>query len=354
MDRVKRKVDHIEHTLSQSLPNTHSFDDITFVHQSIPNMKVEDVNLSTKIGELIVSSPIFINAMTGGGGERTFEINQMLAKIAAKNQMAVAVGSQMSALKDRLQRKSYEVVRKENPNGIVIGNLGSEATIDQAKAAVEMIHADALQIHLNVVQELVMPEGDRDFTSALKRIETIIQNVEVPVIIKEVGYGISRETACQLVDIGVKTIDVGGSGGTNFSKIENLRRDHQLTPFNDWGIPTTAAICEVKQTYPDLSVIGSGGILDTLHIAKALALGASSVGVAGVFLRKLTNEGEEALDNFVKMIHEELSFLMTALGVSTVDQLQDVPLIINGKTYHWLNERGINTKTLANRVKKRQ
>ena len=349
MDRVRRKVDHIQHTLSQTLPNAHSFDDITFVHQSIPNIKVDDVNLSTQIGELTVSSPIFINAMTGGGGEKTFEINQKLARIAAKNQMAVSVGSQMSAIKDRLQRESYEIVRKENPQGIVIGNLGSEATVDQAKAAVDMIQADALQIHLNVVQELVMPEGDRDFTNALKRIERIIQNVGVPVIIKEVGYGISRETATQLRDIGVRIIDVGGSGGTNFSKIENLRRAQQLSIFNEWGIPTAAAICEVKEAYSDISIIGSGGIMNTSHIVKALALGASSVGVAGLFLRKLYSEGEESLDAFVKMMHEELKFVMTALGVSSVEQLHHVPLIIGGSTHHWLNERRIDTKAYANR-----
>lgn len=349
MDRVKRKVDHIDNALTQSVLDTRSFDDVKFVHQSLSNIGLEDIDLSTEIGELSVSSPIFVNAMTGGGGQRTIEINRCLARVASKYKMAVAVGSQMAAIKDKDQANSYKVVREENPNGLVIGNLGSEATVDQAKAAVDMLEANALQIHLNVVQELVMPEGDRDFTNAAKRIEAIVNKVGVPVIVKEVGYGISKEAASILAEIGITIIDIGGYGGTNFSKIENLRRKHELSMFDNWGIATAASICEVKNSYPNLTVIGSGGINNGLDVAKSLALGSSAVGIAGLFLRSLHEDGEPGLMNKVEIIHNELKYVMTALGIRKISEFNHAPLVISGETFHWLDQRGIETKKYAQR-----
>lgn len=163
---------------------------------------MSQIDTATKIGELFLSSPIFINAMTGGGGQTTLEINRALAR-AAETNIPVAVGSQMSALKDPGERPSYEVVRKENQKGLVFANLGSEATVEQAQRAVDMIEADMLQIHLNVIQEIVMPEGDRGFSGRLRRIEEICGTVGVPVSVKEVGFGMSRETAAKLFEAGV-------------------------------------------------------------------------------------------------------------------------------------------------------
>jgi isopentenyl-diphosphate delta-isomerase len=350
VNRTSRKIEHIEHTLK--LPNTgnHSFEDIRFVHQSLPNINVDDIKLDTNIGELPLSSPMFINAMTGGGGERTIEINRALARLAKKYNMPIAVGSQMAALKDKNERVTFEVVRDENPNGIVISNLGSEATVEQAKEAISMIDADAIQIHLNVIQELVMPEGDRNFFSAAKRIQEIVENVSVPVIIKEVGFGMSKETATKLANLGVSIIDVGGYGGTNFAMVENLRREETLHMFNDWGIPTAIAICEVKASQPFLSVIGTGGIKTGLDIAKAISLGSSAVGVAGMFLKELHENGVDGLERKVESLFFELKMVMTALGVKKIDDLRKVPLVIGGETYHWLEQRGISTKAYASRI----
>ena len=170
------------------------FDDIKFIHQGLPDIGVFDVGLDHEIGGLYLSSPIFINAMTGGGGEKTYRINKELAIVAKNTGLTMAVGSQMAAIKDKTQKYTYEIVRKENPAGVIIANLGSEASSEDAKAAIEMIEANALQIHLNVIQELTMPEGDRNFSGALKRIESIVKEIAVPVIVKEVGFGMAKET----------------------------------------------------------------------------------------------------------------------------------------------------------------
>ena len=349
MSRSKRKWDHIRFALANGQERTARFEDIAFIHQSLPDVSLDQVKLDTKIGELSVSSPIFINAMTGGGGDRTLQINRDLA-IAARNMgMAISVGSQMAALKDPAEAKTYQVVREEYPNGVIIGNLGSEATSDQAKAAIDMIDANALQIHLNVIQELTMPEGDRDFSFALQRIEKIVSDTNVPIIVKEVGFGMSKETIAKLLSIGVTAVDVGGFGGTNFAKIENNRRESSLAFFNDWGIPTSVSIVEAKTMGSGLSVLGSGGIQTSLDIAKAISLGADAVGAAGHFLKILMKEGVEALIEELQFIHEELVIIMTALGARNIAALQQVPIIISGKTHHWLSERNIDTKKYSQR-----
>ena len=256
----------------------------------------------------------------------------------------------MSAINDQDEAATYEIVRKANPNGLIFANLGSEATVEQAKQAVDMLEANALQIHLNVIQELVMPEGDRDFSGALGRIERIVKSLNVPVIVKETGFGISRETAKKLVDVGVSVIDVSGYGGTNFSKIENERRTQRLEFFNDWGIPTAASIAEVKHAVPGTSIIGSGGIQKPMDIAKAIALGASAVGLAGYFLKVFMEEGQDGLIQLIHQTHDELRWMMTALGASTIEELQQAPIMITGETYHWLTQRGVDCSTYSNRT----
>jgi isopentenyl-diphosphate delta-isomerase len=349
VSRSERKWDHIRFALENGEKHTIAFDDIKFIHQSLPNISVSDVRLDHSFGELSLSSPIFINAMTGGGGEKTYQINKQLAIVAREAGLAMAVGSQMAAVKDRSEQFTFEVVRHENPNGVIIANLGSEATADQAKAAIEMIGANALQIHLNVIQELTMPEGDRDFSNTLKRIEAITKMVNIPVIVKEVGFGMSKESVHALSKVGVSFVDIGGFGGTNFAEIENKRRRESLSFFNQWGIPTAISLIEAKAALTEMFIIGSGGITTALDIAKGLALGANAIGIAGYFLRILIENGVDPLLDEIKTIHEELSFIMTALGARTITDLQKVPLIISGETYHWLQQRGIDTRQFSQR-----
>ncbi|TYR82574.1 type 2 isopentenyl-diphosphate Delta-isomerase [Priestia megaterium] len=349
MSRTKRKIDHIHHAIQTGQHRLHGLDDIRFVHNSLPNKGVQDVHIDTKIGELLLSSPIFINAMTGGGGIETERINRSFARIANECQLAMAVGSQMAAIKDEKEEQSYKVVRQENPNGIIFANLGSEATVDQAKKAVDMLEANGLQIHLNVIQELVMPEGDRDFTNALHRIEKMVHELSVPVIVKEVGFGMSADSALKLKEAGVQVIDIGGYGGTNFSRIENERRAKQFQFFNDWGIPTAASLGEVCQKTSDISIISSGGIQTSIDVAKSIALGACGAGMAGYLLSVLMKANEEAVIQEIQSLHEQLMLIMTALGVTTIAELQRVPLVIQGDTYNWLKQRGVSIEFYSKR-----
>ncbi|MEH7441715.1 type 2 isopentenyl-diphosphate Delta-isomerase [Bacillus sp. JJ1122] len=349
MSRSKRKWDHIQYALETGQKRLTGFDDIKFVHQSLPDTNLALINLQTQIGELSLSSPIFINAMTGGGGERTYRINRELAIAAKETGSAIAVGSQMAALKDPAERRTYEVVREMHPDGIILANLGSEATVDQAIAAVDMIAANGIQIHLNVIQELTMPEGDSNFQGALQRIMEIEQRLEVPVIVKEVGFGISAETAFELASSGLRYIDIGGYGGTNFAAIENKRRNRMLTFFENWGIPTAASLIECRAAAPEISLIASGGIQSSAEIVKALSLGADAAAIAGYLLKVLLENGTERLIKEIQSIKTEISMMMAALGASTIGELKGIPLVISGDTYHWLEQRRIDTKAFSRR-----
>jgi len=350
MSRAERKMDHIQFALSTSKETLTMFDDVRVVHQALPGLGVEDIRLQPETGDLRLKSPVFINAMTGGGGRETEKLNAVLARAAKETGMAMAVGSQMAALKDPDERSSYKIVRKENPDGILFANLGSEATVQQAKDAVEMIEANALQIHLNVVQELTMPEGDRDFKGAIERIQQIADESVVPVIVKETGFGISRETAEQLASVNISAIDVSGYGGTNFASIENERRKRKLAYFQDWGIPTAAAIVEAQSVF-DKTILASGGIRSALDMLKAFLLGADAVGLAGSFLKIAMEKGEQELISEIHSLHEDLAMMMTALGAKSPSELANCPAIISGELFHYLTIRGFDPASFANRSK---
>ena len=348
MTRAERKLDHITHALSTGQSRATWLDDIRFVHQAIPDSSWDGVSLQTEIGGLVLSSPFFINAMTGGGGAKTAVLNGQLARISREMNIPVAVGSQMAALKNPEEIDTYSIVRKENPKGIIFANLGSEATVDQAKRAVDMLEANALQIHLNVIQELTMPEGDRSFKGVLERIGNIAEELDIPLIVKETGFGLSREAVKKLKDIKVAAIDVGGYGGTNFAAIENERRKRKLSYFNDWGIPTAASLIEaVDASDSSIPILASGGIQHSLDIVKCLSLGASAVGLAGIVLKTLVNEGEEAVITRFKEMNEDLVMLMVSLGAEKIQDLTHAPLIISGELHHYLSLRGIDASKYA-------
>ncbi|WP_027417471.1 type 2 isopentenyl-diphosphate Delta-isomerase [Aneurinibacillus terranovensis] len=352
MSRISRKKEHIDLALSSGQSGQHGLYDVKFVHDALPDLALSDVSYATTIGGLTLSSPIVINAMTGGA-EEAVRINRALGMIARRAGLAIAVGSQMAAVKNPALAHSYHVVRSENPDGIVLANLGAEATPDMAKQAVDMIEANGLQIHLNVMQELIMPEGERDFTGAAKRIQAIVQAVAVPVIVKEVGFGISRETALRLAECGVAAIDVGGRGGTNFASIENERRDSPYDILNDWGISTAASLLETVDARGSgrsggrFDIIATGGIRTAMDVARSLALGANGVGMAGPFLQFAANENIDGAYTYICTLHEQLSMIMCALGATSLAALQRIPLVITGETYHWAKQRGIDSRLFA-------
>ena len=339
MSRSERKIDHIHHALGHEREHHNHFDDVDIVHQSLANLDFHSLNIGTKVGELSLSSPLFVNAMTGGGGEKTREINRDIAVAAKETGIGMAVGSQMSALKNPEERKTYEIVREMNPTGTIFANVGSEANADQALEAINMLQADALQIHINTLQEMIMPEGDRDFTKRLKNIEQIVTKSPVPVIIKEVGYGISKESVITLKEVGVTYVDVGGRGGTNFSKVENLRREKPLASFNNWGIPTPMSILELSHYFPDIHLIGSGGIRNGLDGVKSLILGSQAFGMAGGLLRVLINEGKGALVTEIEHIHREVKIAMMLLNARNISEFHAKPYVLYGRTKEWADQR---------------
>ncbi len=349
MQRTSRKNDHIKYAIETGQSGHHGFEDVRFVHNCIPQSLVSNITLDTTIGGLSLSSPIVINAMTGGAKETSI-INEKLALLAHRAHLAMAVGSQMAALKDPTVRGTYEIVRKVNPTGVIFANLGAEATPAQALSAVEMIEANGLQIHLNVIQELVMPEGDRDFRGVLERIQAIVEAVKCPVIVKEVGFGMARESVSKLLATGISGIDVGGSGGTNFARIENARRKVPVDMFNDWGMTTVQSLLEVSCFLGKTDIMATGGIQNGMEVAKAISLGASTVGMAGFFLRLITECSEAESLSATEALQEQLRLVMTALGAENIGQLRQCPLVISGESYHWSKMRGIDCSLFSRRT----
>ncbi|WP_068775380.1 type 2 isopentenyl-diphosphate Delta-isomerase [Paenibacillus sp. FJAT-26967] len=339
--RSSRKMDHVHYALQTGQSGNQGLSDVKLVPNCLPDASTESVALYTTIGELKLSSPIVVNAMTGGADE-TEAINRELAVAARECGLAMAVGSQMSAIRDPRNESSYKVVRQMNPGGLVFANLGSEANVEQAERAVNMLQADAFQIHLNVMQELIMPEGDRNFHGMLGRIQRIVEALQVPVIVKEVGFGIPRENAAALREAGVQILDVGGSGGTNFAAIENARRQVPLSWLNEWGMPTGITLLEALQVFPKGSVMATGGIRTSEDIVKALVLGASAAGIAGLLLKVLQEEGTAALIERIDELHEGVRLMMTALGANRIEELWKRPVVITGSMAQWCGARGID------------
>lgn len=325
--------------------------DIQFVHHSLPQTKVADINLQTQLGDLTFDYPFFINAMTGGN-EWTKSINEKLAIVAKETNLAIATGSVSAMMKDSSVKDSYQIVRDIVSDGIVMANLGAGHGLENAKIAVDMLGADALQIHVNAPQEIVMPEGDRDFSNWLANIDEVVHNLDVPVIVKEVGFGMSRETIQLLESIGVKYIDVSGSGGTNFAQIENYRRkDFKIDAFEAVGQSTAISLLEANAVRKSSQLIASGGIRQPIDIVKSLALGADLVGLSSQFLHLVIKDVDKAIET-VEQWKEELIKFYAILGAHHTSELTEVTdLVITGDTRDWCQARQIDLIPYANRTR---
>lgn len=347
--REERKKDHIAHAIATENKSSPYWDDIHLVHQALFDEDFNKIDTKMALFGKKLSFPLIINALTGGA-DGLEKINASLSRIAGDLQIGMAVGSQTAGITNREVRHTYEIARKLNPNGLILANVSALVKPETARAAVEMIEADALQLHLNGVQELLMTEGDRDFRGLAENIQIIAGDSQVPVIIKEVGFGMSRETALQLYNLGVQGLDIGGTGGTNFAAIELARRKDNLSHFKpliSWGIPTPLSLLEVMSLKVPLPVIASGGIKSPLEILKALVIGAQAAGIAGPFLKILVLEGEEDLRHHVEKLQEGLKVLMMAAGARNIRMLPGLPVVLLGDTLEWCKQRGFNiTKIL--------
>lgn len=340
--RSQRKDDHI-HIADQSQdgPALTGFQDIHLIHQAIPQLDLEELDLSQLLFGKKLQYPVIINAMTGGTPLAS-QINGDLASVASHHGLAMAVGSQAIALDDPILADTFRVVRKLNPHGLVFANVSAITPAENALEAVHMIDADALQVHLNVPQELAMHEGERHFRSTIENIHRIAEICPVPVIAKEVGFGISRESLQLLYDAGIRVFDNSGQGGTNFIVIEDRRQGCFCRELDDWGMPTAVSLAEIISMGLPIQVIASGGIRTALDAAKALAIGADAVGMAGPLLKVVLHQGTGALVEYMEqwLYRLKAAFLMT--GSADLASIRRKPVIILEKTAQWLQTRGID------------
>jgi isopentenyl-diphosphate delta-isomerase len=326
-----RKSDHIKINLEEDVRSglTSGLENYHFIHEGLPEMDLGQVDTSLSLFGKKLAAPILISSMTGGT-EQAGEINQRLAEAAQECGVAMGVGSQRAALEEPQQIPTYAITRKVAPDVLLFANLGAVQLnygygIDECRRVVEMIRADALILHLNPLQEAVQAGGDTNFASLAKKIEGICIKLEKPVIIKEVGWGISERTAKILADCGVAAIDVAGAGGTSWSQVEMYRAPDEFTrqlaaTFVGWGIPTADSILNVRKAVPDMKVFASGGLKDGLDIAKCIALGATLGGMAGNFLKAAAVSSEKAVD-LIRLITRQIQVSMFAAGIVDLKHL---------------------------------
>lgn len=350
LETEDRKDDHIRIVQDRDVETTGTgFEDVQLVHEALPELDYDAIETSVEFLGHELSAPIFIESMTGGH-QNTIEINRSLARAAGDAGIAMGLGSQRAGLEidDDGVLESYTVVRDVAPDAFIYGNLGAaqlrEYDIGMVERAVEMIEADALAVHLNFLQEAIQPEGDVDGRDCLAAIERVVEDLSVPIIVKETGNGISGKTARKLSEAGVDAIDVAGKGGTTWSGIEayraaaaNAPRQKRIgTLFREWGIPTAASTTECVAEHD--CVIASGGVRTGLDVAKAIALGALAGGLAKPFLNPATN-GSDAVIERVEDLIAELRTAMFVTGSKSISDLQRAEYVIQGETRKYIAQR---------------
>ncbi len=327
----QRKAEHIQLALQPALQGARRhFDDFYFEHVALPEVDLDAIDTGTTFLGRRLRAPLLISCMTGGtAGAET--INRNLAIAAEQTGVAMGIGSQRRALEDPRCVATFQV-REHMPSTPLIANLGAVQLnygygVAECEAAVQMVGAEALALHLNALQEAIQPEGQRNFGGLVAKIGEVARALSVPVIVKEVGSGLSARVGRVLSDQGVKILDTAGAGGTSWSRIESARAGNQALGerFADWGIPTPESIRQLS-TLPDVTVIGSGGISHGLDVAKAIAAGADLAGAAYPFLEAATASPDRVVEIIESMINE-LKICMFCTGVATIEALKRVPLL---------------------------
>lgn len=354
-DIEQRKREHVELAAGNALrdPGANSFDDVHLVHDALPEVDPAEIDTSVELLGRRLALPLVIASMTGGhaGGA---EINATLARAAQRHGIAMGVGSQRAALVEPALAETYAIARAAAPQAMLIANIGIAQLVPQrdraalelseVEALVAMIGANVLAVHLNAVQELVQPEGQPNARGWLAAIRGLAARLSVPVLVKETGAGISYGAASRLRDAGVRAIDVGGRGGTSFAAIEAARAERMGDTrsialgeaLGDWGIPTAVSI--VATARAGLPVIGTGGVRGGLDAARAIALGATSVGVARPLLRAALDGGDGAVTAWIDAFRGQLVAAMYLTGSRDVAALATARPVVTGATREWIDQ----------------
>ena len=332
-----RKKDHVDLCVNEQVSfrgKTNGLEEWYFQHNALPEINVEDIDTSTTFLGKTLSFPLLVSGMTGGYAEAE-RINGDLAEVAEDLRLAIGAGSMRQALENDTFHESYRIMRRNAPTIPILANIGAVevAAMEDARPAqylVELIEADALVVHTNPLQEFLQPEGEARFRGVLEGLQLLVRDLPVPVILKEVGAGISREAAMRAHEIGVQWIDVAGAGGTSWAGVEMLRRGEGCEisqEFWDWGIPTAQTLEELRINRPeDMHVIASGGITDGVMIAKCLALGAEIAGSARPLLTALMKGGPDALRSRLCGWKRDLLGVMFLTGASDLSRLRRAPI----------------------------
>ena len=331
-----RKADHIKIVLEENVQAkgvATGFEHFFLEHCALPNLDLDDVDLSLTLWQKKLQAPLLISSMTGGTAAAS-KINRYLAEVAQNLGIVMGLGSQRAAIEDPSLISTYQV-RSVAPDILLFANLGAIQLnygygLDEAKRAVEMIEADALILHLNPLQEAVQAGGDRRWSGLEKKIEQLVSQLAVPIIVKEVGNGINASVAKRLKNCGVAAIDVAGAGGTSWSEVEAFRQNdphfRQIAHnFASWGIPTAVCLKEVCQAVPDLPIFASGGIRTGIDAAKAISLGATLVGSAAPVLEAATLKVEQVYEHFSVLL-ETLKIAAFCSNSANLEQLKKVTL----------------------------
>ena len=312
-----RKNEHL--SLAEKIFKTQSsnqLDEVQLIYSNLPELNLSDIDIRSTLVGKDIPVPFFINAITGGSPQ-TDDINYKLATVASKTNIPMACGSQSIALKYPSLSPNFSKIRQLNPNGFLLGNLGAGHSYSNFNVAQQMIDANAMELHLNVSQELVMPEGDTEFMWK-DNIREIVNNSLFPLLVKGVGQGLTPITIKELADIGIE--------------IENRRRKQKELAFlQDIGMTTAQSLVAAKLVDKDISFTASGGIRNSLDIVKCLVLGADNVGISGLFLHILLRQGTESLIEYITNLKVEIKKIMLMLGCKTIDDLHKLPVILSSE-----------------------
>lgn len=327
-----RKADHLRICLDEDVQfrgNTNGLERYRFTHCCLPELNRSEIDITTTFLGKSLGAPLLISSMTGGT-EQAKTINFRLAEVAQHYKLAMGVGSQRVAVENPQVAGTF-AVRSHAPDILLFANLGAVQLnysygLDQCLRVIDLLEADALILHLNPLQECIQPKGDTNFRGLIDKINILCSNLPVPVIVKEVGNGISAAIAQKLIDAGVTAIDVAGAGGTSWAKVEseralNAHQRHLGLTFADWGLPTAECITTIRAVAPEIPLIASGGLRNGLDVAKAIALGADISGLAWPFLQAAA-ESVDAVDALVQLLIAEITTVLFCTGNATLYQLK--------------------------------